>query len=548
MCSIFGILGIQGNYQELRKKAIYCSHLMSHRGPDENGIYEDKNVILLHERLSIVDIKNGHQPITNSNKTNILIMNGEIYNYEKIKKKLCNHYQFHSYSDCEVILALYDKFGEKFLDLLNGMFAFVLYDTKKQCYLIGRDHIGMVPLYIGYDVKKNLYISSEMKALVPVCNTVQEFPPRSYLWSPDGIIRQYYYRKWFQYENIKNEPVNYKKIIFALKKSVNMHLNSDVPYAVLLSGGLDSAIIASITKRSIILKNGKFKRKRLRSFSIGLLNAPDLIASRKLSKILNTKHHEIIFTEQNGLDAIRHVIYHIETYDVTTIRASIPMYLMSRKIKSFGIKMVLSGEGADEIFGGYLYFHYAPSAKDFHEELVRKLKLLHMYDCARANKSMLAWGVEIRFPFLEKNFLDIIMNIHPTHKMCYNKKVEKYILRKAFFEYLPKSVLWRQKEQFSDGVGYSWINSLKKLSENEISDKKFENAHIRFPYNTPYSKEGYLYREIFEELFPISNAIKCIPYGASIACSSSIAANWHQLQNMMPDPSGRTLDIHTSKL
>lgn len=547
MCSIFGILGIKENYHDLRKKAIHCSHLMSHRGPDENGIYEDKNVILLHERLSIIDVKNGRQPITNADKTNILIMNGEIYNYKKIKKELCEDYKFNSYSDCEVVLALYDKFGEKFLDMLNGMFAFILYDIKNQCYLIGRDHIGMIPLYIGYDLKKNLYISSEMKALVSVCNTIQEFPPGSYLWSPDNIIHQYYYRNWFRYENIANKPINYKKIKFALKKSVSLHLNSDVPYAVLLSGGLDSAIIASVVKKIIALNDKKFQRKQLKSFSIGLLNAPDLIASRALSKILNTKHCEITFTEQSGLDVIRHVIYHIETYDITTVRASIPMYLMSRKIKSQGIKMVLSGEGADEIFGGYLYFHYAPSAKDLHEELVRKLKLLHMYDCLRANKSMLAWGVETRFPFLDKNFLDIAMNIHPKYKMCHSKKIEKYILRKAFFEYLPESILWRQKEQFSDGVGYSWIDSLQKISENEVSDKKFYNAHVQFPYNTPYSKEGYLYREIFEELFPISNAIKCVPYSTSIACSSSIAAKWNQLANIVPDPSGRVLGIHTSK-
>uniref|UniRef100_A0A1B0C614 Asparagine synthetase [glutamine-hydrolyzing] n=1 Tax=Glossina palpalis gambiensis TaxID=67801 RepID=A0A1B0C614_9MUSC len=370
MCAIFGILNIKENYHILKKKALYCSSLMSHRGPDSNGIYEGKDAILSHERLSIIDIKHGHQPIINSSQTSVLVMNGEIYNYKYIKKNFCYDYKFTSNSDCEVVLALYDKLGIKFLDLLNGMFSFILYDIPKQHYLIGRDHIGMVPLYIGYDIKKNLYVSSEMKALIPVCNTIKEFPPRSYLWSPDGVIRQYYYRKWFQYKNIEYSPLNYKIIERTLKQSVKMHLITDVPYGVLLSGGLDSAIIASIASKFIKLKNNKkSQKKKLKSFSIGLLNAPDLISARLLSKKLETQHYEIIFKKQEGLDAIRDVIYHIETYDITTVRASIPMYLMSKKIQSQGVKMVLSGEGADEIFGGYLYFHYAPNMQDFHEEL-----------------------------------------------------------------------------------------------------------------------------------------------------------------------------------
>ncbi|BAC24733.1 asnB [Wigglesworthia glossinidia endosymbiont of Glossina brevipalpis] len=544
MCSIFGILNIKNNSISLRKKALKCSNLMKHRGPDSNGIYCDEDVILVHERLSIIDVKSGNQPLFNNSKTNVLIMNGEIYNYEEIKKNLIHDYSFNTNSDNEVVLALYKKFGLNFLNKLNGMFAFILYDIEKKIYLIGRDHIGMIPLYMGYDCDNNLYISSEMKALIPVCNYIKEFPIGSYLCNLNKKIIKYYKRNWFEFDSIKNCLLSYKKIKHSLKKSVLNHLKSEVPFGILLSGGLDSSIIASIASKELNYKN---LNKKLKSFSIGLENSPDLHSSRICARYLNTDHCEVKFTEQDGLDVIKKVIYYVETYDITTIRASIPMYLISQKIKSSGIKMILSGEGADEIFGGYLYFHNAPSEKDLHDELVRKLKSLHIYDCARANKSMLAFGIEARFPFLDKKFLDVAMRINPKHKMCNKNRIEKYILRKSFINYLPNNILWRQKEQFSDGVGYKWIDSIKNFSKKIISDKKFNNAIHKFPYNTPLSKEEYLYREIFENFFPLPSAAECVPQEKSIACSSEIASKWSKYRNLNFDPSGRSLDIHISK-
>ncbi|TBM21338.1 asparagine synthase B [Hafnia paralvei] len=551
MCSIFGVLDLKTDPVELRKKALELSRLMRHRGPDWSGVYASDNAILAHERLSIVDVNNGAQPLYNAAHTHVLAVNGEIYNHQALRQRFEERYEFQTASDCEVILALYEEKGAAFLDELQGMFAFILYDADKNSYLIGRDHLGIIPLYMGYDEHGNFYVASEMKALVPVCRTIKEFPAGSYMSSDDGEIHSYYQRDWFEFDNVKDNVTDAAQLKEALEDSVKSHLMSDVPYGVLLSGGLDSSVISAITKKFAARRVEDDERSeawwpQLHSFAVGLEGSPDLKAAQEVANHLGTVHHEIHFTVQEGLDAIRDVIYHIETYDVTTIRASTPMYLMARKIKAMGIKMVLSGEGADEVFGGYLYFHKAPNAKEFHEETVRKLLALHMYDCARANKAMSAWGVEARVPFLDKKFLDVAMRLNPKDKMCGNGKMEKYILRECFESYLPASVAWRQKEQFSDGVGYSWIDTLKETANQQISDQMLANAHFRFPYNTPNSKEGYLYREIFEELFPVPSAAECVPGGPSVACSSAKAIEWDESFKKMDDPSGRAVGVHQS--
>ncbi|SFN69255.1 asparagine synthase (glutamine-hydrolysing) [Izhakiella capsodis] len=552
MCSIFGVLDLKTDPVELRKKALELSRLMRHRGPDWSGVYADDKAILAHERLSIVDVNNGAQPLHNADHTHVLAVNGEIYNHQALRAELGDRYDFQTDSDCEVILALYQKMGIDFLDELQGMFAFILWDSVKQQYLIGRDPIGIIPLYMGNDEHGNFYVASEMKALVPVCRSISEFPPGSYLSSTDGEIRRYWQRDWMEYASVEHNKTDTAALKEALEESVKSHLMSDVPYGVLLSGGLDSSIISAITKKYAARRIEDQDKSdawwpQLHSFAVGLEGSPDLKAAQSVADHLGTIHHEIHFTVQEGLDAIRDVIYHIETYDVTTIRASTPMYLMSRKIKAMGIKMVLSGEGADEVFGGYLYFHKAPNAKEFHEENVRKLLALHMFDCARANKAMSAWGVEARVPFLDKKFLDVAMTINPADKMCgSNGKMEKHILRECFASYLPESVAWRQKEQFSDGVGYSWIDSLKEIAAQQISDQQLETAHYRFPYNTPASKEAYLYREIFSELFPLASAAECVPGGPSVACSSAKAIEWDEAFKNMNDPSGRAVCVHQS--
>ncbi|MDR0806251.1 MAG: asparagine synthase B [Enterobacteriaceae bacterium] len=551
MCSIFGVLDIKSDPIELRKKALEMSRLMRHRGPDWSGVYASDNAILAHERLSIVDVNNGAQPLYNAAHTHVLAVNGEIYNHQELRRQLKDKYEFQTESDCEVILALYQERGINFLDELQGMFAFILYDSTNNTYLLGRDHLGIIPMYTGHDAHGNFYVASEMKSLVPVCKTIKEFPAGSYMSSTDHKLQRYYLRDWMEYDNVKDNITDAYELRNALEESVKSHLMSDVPYGVLLSGGLDSSVISAITKKYAARRIEDDERSeawwpQLHSFAVGLEGAPDLAAAKEVANHLGTVHHEIHFTVQEGMDAIRDVIYHIETYDVTTIRASTPMYLMARKIKAMGIKMVLSGEGADEVFGGYLYFHKAPNAKEFHEETVRKLLALHMYDCARANKAMAAWGVEARVPFLDKKFLDVAMRINPKDKMCGNGKMEKYIIREGFESYLPASVAWRQKEQFSDGVGYSWIDSLKDVAAKQISDQQLENAAFRFPYNTPTSKEAYLYREIFEELFPLPSAAECVPGGPSVACSSAKAIEWDESFKKMDDPSGRAVGVHQS--
>jgi len=550
MCSIFGVLDIKTDVKALRQQALQLSKLLRHRGPDWSGVWNDNNAILVHERLAIVDTENGAQPLINPNRNHILAVNGEIYNHKNLEKNLTVDYQFQTKSDCEVILPLYLEHGAEFVDQLQGMFAFILYDAEQQRYLIARDHIGIIPLYYGYDEHGQLYVASELKALVPVCKQMQEFPPGHYFDSKVGKLVKYYQRNWMSYDAVKDNPADLGELKAALEQSVKSHLMSDVPYGVLLSGGLDSSLISAITQqfaRNRVEDDGASEAwwPRLHSFAVGLQGSPDLKAARTVADAIGTVHHEVHFTVQEGIDALRDVIYFLETYDVTTIRASTPMYLMARKIKAMGIKMVLSGEGSDEIFGGYLYFHKAPNAKEFHEETLRKLDRLHMFDCNRANKAMSAWGIEARVPFLDKHFMDVAMRLNPQAKMCGGGKMEKHILREAFEGLLPKEILWRQKEQFSDGVGYSWIDSLKAFAEKEVSDQQMATASFRFPTNTPDTKEGYLYRTIFEEHFPHPAAIACVPGGKSVACSTPEALAWDAKMAQMTDPSGRAVrDIH----
>ncbi|ENM5894622.1 asparagine synthase B [Vibrio mimicus] len=546
MCSIFGILDIKTDAATLRSVALEMSKKLRHRGPDWSGIYASDNAILAHERLAIVGLNSGAQPLYSPDRKLILAVNGEIYNHKEIRERYEGQYEFQTDSDCEVILALYRDKGVDLLEELNGIFAFVLYDEEKDQYLIGRDHIGIIPLYQGHDEHGNFYVASEMKALVPVCKTLSEFPPGSYFSSKDQSPTRYYVRDWNSYDEVKDNVSSKEELTQALEAAVKRQLMTDVPYGVLLSGGLDSSITSAIAKRFAAMRIEDDEKTaawwpQLHSFAIGLEGAPDLKAAREVAGKIGTVHHEMTYTIQEGLDAIRDVIYHIETYDVTTIRASTPMFLMGRKIKAMGIKMVLSGEGADEIFGGYLYFHKAPNAQEFHEETVRKLLALNLFDCARANKSLAAWGVEGRVPFLDKEFIDVAMRLNPADKMCGNGKMEKHILRECFEHYLPESIAWRQKEQFSDGVGYGWIDTLKATAEAKISDQLMETAKFRFPYNTPTTKEGYVYREIFEELFPLESAARCVPGGPSVACSSAKAIEWDESFKNCIDPSGRAV-------
>ncbi|MEC8228568.1 MAG: asparagine synthase B [Pseudomonadota bacterium] len=552
MCGIFGILDIKTDVSELRTQALELTKTLRHRGPDWSGIWNNDNTILCHERLAIVDVDTGAQPLISDNGQQILAVNGEIYNHKQLAKDLATPYNFKTRSDCEVILPLYQQRGVEFIDDLQGMFAFVLYDEAQDSYLIARDHIGIIPLYTGYDEHGNFYVASEMKALAPVCKTISEFPPGHYMWSKTGELVKYYKRDWMEYDAVKDNETSIDDLREAFEKAVKSHLMSDVPYAVLLSGGLDSSLVSAVAAKYVAKRVEDEDKSdawwpRLHSFAVGLEGAPDLLAAKKVADMIGTVHHEIHFTIQEGLDAIRDVIYHLETYDTTTIRAATPMYLMTRKIKAMGIKMVLSGEGSDEIFGGYLYFHKAPNAKEFHEETVRKLDRLHMFDCARANKATSAWGVEARVPFLDKEFMDVAMRLNPKDKMCGNGKMEKYILREAFDngDTLPPEVLWRQKEQFGDGVGYSWIDSIKDFVENEVSDQQLASAEFRFPINTPDTKEGYYYRTIFEGYFPQETAARCVPGGKSIACSTVEALEWDESFKNNADPSGRSIkDFH----
>ena len=529
-----------------RTKALKMSAKIRHRGPDWSGIFSDRNCILAHERLAIVDPLSGGQPLVSPDGKQVLAVNGEIYNHKEIREKYKDEYEFQTGSDCEVILALYRKKGLDFLEDLNGIYAFALYDVEKNAFLVARDHVGVIPLYIGRDADGTVYVASELKALEGFCEEYEPFLPGHYWWSGDGRMVCWYSRDWFDYDSVKDNEADVAELREALVGAVKRQLMSDVPYGVLLSGGLDSSITSAIAARfaqNRIEDDGRSEAwwPRLHSFAVGLKGAPDLIKAKEMADFLGTVHHEVNYTVQEGLDAIRDVIYHIETYDVTTVRASTPMYLLARVIKSMGIKMVLSGEGSDEIFGGYLYFHKAPSAKDFHEETVRKIGKLYEYDCLRANKALAAWGVEGRVPFLDKEFMDVAMRLNPSAKMCSGAVVEKKILREAFEDYLLPSVAWRQKEQFSDGVGYSWIDSLKAVAESTVSDEQMAAAAERFPVNPPRNKEEYCYRTIFEEHFPSRSAALSVPSVPSVACSSAVALEWDAAFRNMNDPSGRAV-------
>ena len=546
MCGIVAILNVKEQTHELREKALKMSQKIRHRGPDWSGIYCGGSAILAHERLSIVDPESGGQPLYSPDKKQVLAVNGEIYNHQEIRRCFAGQYEFQTGSDCEVILALYREKGIDFLEDLSGIFAFVLYDEEKNEFLIARDPIGVIPLYIGYDSDGTVYVASELKALEGQCERYEPFLPGHYYWSVDPGQKWYYCRDWMQYDAVKDNPASVEAIHDALEDAVKRQLMSDVPYGVLLSGGLDSSVISAIAEKYSEMRiedDSKTKAywPRLHSFAVGLKGAPDLAKAKLVADHIGTVHHEINYTIQEGLDAIRDVIYFIETYDVTTVRASTPMYLLARVIKSMGIKMVLSGEGADEIFGGYLYFHKAPTAKDFHDETVRKLGKLYMYDCLRANKSLSAWGVEGRVPFLDKEFLDVAMRTNPEAKMCPGSTMEKKIVREAFADMLPKEVAWRQKEQFSDGVGYSWIDTLKQITSEAVSDEQMAHAAERFPINPPKNKEEYYYRSIFAEHFPSDSAAKSVPSEASVACSTAIALEWDAAFKGMNDPSGRAV-------
>lgn len=550
MCGIACVFDIKSDKTELRTCLLDMSKKIRHRGPDWSGIYASEGAIMAHERLAIVDPASGQQPLYNKEKSLVLAVNGEIYNHKELREKYKDKYEFQTNSDCEVILALYQEKGLDFLKDLNGIFAFALYDTKNKSYLIGRDHMGIIPLYQGWDVHGNYYVASELKALEGSCNRIEEFLPGQYLSSTLSEPVKYYTRDWMEFENVKDSVSDSAELRKALEDAVKRQLMSDVPYGVLLSGGLDSSIVSAIAKK-FAAKRIESKDQQdawwpqLHSFAIGLEGSPDLAAAEKVAEHIGTIHHTVHFTVQEGLDAIKDVIYHLETYDVTTVRASTPMYLLARVIKSMGIKMVLSGEGADEIFGGYLYFHKAPSAEAFHEESVRKLSTLHQYDCLRANKSLAAWGVEGRVPFLDKAFMDVAMRLNPEDKMSKDGKIEKHILRACFEDMLPQEVAWRQKEQFSDGVGYSWIDSLKALVEENVSDDQMENSKHRFLINPPQNKEEYYYRTIFSEHFPSDTAASCVPSVPSVACSTPIALEWDEAFKNMNDPSGRAVSsIH----
>ncbi len=550
MCGIVCAFDLKEKAEVLRPQLLEMSKKIRHRGPDWSGIYSNNKAILAHERLAIVDPASGKQPLFSENKKLILAANGEIYNHQDLRKQFEGTYNFQTESDCEIILALYQKKGVDFIDEMNGIFGFALYDVEKDEYFIARDHMGIIPLYIGWDANGTFYVASELKALEGVCTKIELFPPGHYLSSKDGELVRWYDRDWTEFEAVKENQTSIDELHDALEAAVHRQLMSDVPYGVLLSGGLDSSVTSALAKKYADkrVESGDTQEAwwpRLHSFSVGLEGSPDLAAAQIVADYIGTVHHEIKFTIQEGLDAIKDVIYNLETYDITTIRASTPMYLMARVIKSMGVKMVLSGEGADELFGGYLYFHKAPNAEEFHKETVRKLDKLHMYDCLRANKSLAAWGIEGRVPFLDKEFMDVAMRINPEDKMINGERMEKWVIRKAFEKYLPESVAWRQKEQFSDGVGYSWIDTLKEVVAEEVSDEQLANAKYKFPIQTPTSKEEFYYRSIFAEHFPSDTAAHCVPQEASVACSTKIALEWDESFKNMNDPSGRAVaNVH----
>jgi asparagine synthase (glutamine-hydrolysing) len=554
VCSILAILGISGDSASLRRPALDLSRLMRHRGPDWSGIWEGERAILAHERLAIVGVDDGAQPLLSPDHALVLAVNGEIYNHQALRQAIGEHYAFQTGSDCEVILPLFREHGSGFLNDLHGMFAFVAYDRDRDDWLIARDPIGIIPLYFGHDEHGHLFVASELKALAPVCVEAREFPPGHYMRRADSEPKPYYHPRWREYAAVAEAPADPAAVRHGLEQAVRSHLMCDVPYGVLISGGLDSSLVAAIARKYSArrVEDEGYSEAwwpRLHSFAVGLEGSPDLDAAREVAAHLDTVHHEVRFTVQEGIDALADVIWHLETYDVTTIRAATPMYLMARRIRAMGIKMVLSGEGADELFGGYLYFHKAPDAHALHDETVRKLDQLHLFDCLRANKAMAAWGVEARVPFLDREFIDIAMGINPAAKLSRDGRMEKHLLREAFRGLIPDRVLWRQKEQFSDGVGYSWIDSLKEHAANAVSDAQMESARFRFPYNTPPTREAYFYRDLFHRHFPQDWAARCVPGGPSVACSTAAALEWDPALKEIVDPSGRAVRaVHQSAL
>ena len=553
MCGIVGILEINkpAEVGTLRRRALTMAKKIRHRGPDWSGVFCDDRAVLAHERLSIVDVEHGAQPLYDLARGSVLAVNGEIYNHRELRTGLREPHDFQTASDCEVILYLYDEEGPEFLNKLNGIFSFVLYDPRQQTYLIARDHLGIVPLYIGWDREGLFYVASEMKALAGTCNRIQEFPPGHYYLGHEKKFVRWYNPEWMQEGHYPSDPLDLPRLHDAFEAAVRRQLMCDVPYGLLVSGGVDSSIVAAVAAK---YREGRIEEDsrtpawwpQMHTFSVGLKESPDLKMARVVADHIGAIHHEIHFTEQEGIDALSDVVYHLETFDITTIRAATPMYLMTRKIHAMGIKMILSGEGADEIFGGYLYFHKAPNPREFHEETVRKLLKLHQYDCLRANKSTAAWGVEARVPFLDREFLEVAMGLNAAEKMVHKpERMEKWALRKAFDGYLPHEILWRQKEQFSDGVGYSWINSLKAHAEHEVSDEMLRQAGDRFPIKTPETKEAYFYRTLFEHHFPDPTCAACVPHERSVACSSPTALKWDKAWELMTDPSGRAVtDVH----
>ena len=546
MCGIVCAFELKQSSEELRPQVLDMSKSIRHRGPDWSGIFSNDKTVMAHERLAIVDPTSGKQPLLCADGRYVLAANGEIYNHKELQAQLEGKYDFQTASDCEIILALYQEKGPDFIDEMNGIFGFALYDTVKDEYFIARDHMGIIPLYMGWDQNGTFYVASELKALEGVCTKIELFPPGHYMTSETKVPVQWYTRDWMEFDAVKDNETNIDDLHDSLAAAVRRQLMSDVPYGVLLSGGLDSSVTSALAKLYAAKRIEADDEQaawwpQLHSFAVGLEGSPDLEAAAKVAKHIDTVHHEVKFTIQEGLDAIRDVVYHLETYDITTIRASTPMYLLARAIKALGIKMVLSGEGADELFGGYLYFHKAPTPKDFHEETVRKLDKLHQYDCLRANKSLAAWGIEGRVPFLDKEFMDVAMRINPSDKMITSDRMEKWVIRKAFEKYLPESVAWRQKEQFSDGVGYDWIDTLKEVVEDNVSDEQMKNAHHKFPIQTPQNKEEFYYRSIFEEHYPSDTAALCVPSVPSVACSTPIALEWDEAFKNMNDPSGRAV-------
>jgi|TARA_Y100000389_G_scaffold203924_1_gene254117 asparagine synthase (glutamine-hydrolysing) len=546
MCGIVCAFELKQPSEDLRSQVLNMSKNIRHRGPDWSGIFSNDKTVMAHERLAIVDPTSGNQPLFSADGRYVLAANGEIYNHKELRAELNGKYEFQTASDCEIILALYQEKGPNFIDEMNGIFGFALYDTHKDEYFISRDHMGIIPLYMGWDQNGTFYVASELKALEGVCTKIELFPPGHYLTSSSDAPTSWYSRDWMDYDSVKENDTKIEDLHDSLAAAVRRQLMSDVPYGVLLSGGLDSSVTSALAKLYAAKRIEADDDQaawwpQLHSFAVGLEGSPDLEAAAKVAKHIDTVHHEVKFTIQEGLDAIRDVVYHLETYDITTIRASTPMYLMARAIKALGIKMVLSGEGADELFGGYLYFHKAPTAKDFHEETVRKLDKLHQYDCLRANKSLASWGIEGRVPFLDKEFMDVAMRINPKDKMITSDRMEKWVIRKAFEQYLPESVAWRQKEQFSDGVGYDWIDTLKEVVEKNVTDEQMQNAHFKFPVQTPQNKEEFYYRSIFEEHFPSETAALSVPSVPSVACSTPIALEWDEAFKNMNDPSGRAV-------